>query len=464
VTDSYVVPALVGEGPCFALDSGTSAECQIVTGDQFVPAFLVAGYNPPVFYVTMRQFVGPDPVRSVLSMRIFNVLLALTLWTLAFILGSPKVRMALTASWLVLLTPIGLFFIPSTNPSSWAIISAGLFWAFVYTAFDPGTGNRSHKWLAVVGSAVTLFLGLGSRSDTAFALLISFVAVAVLVLPLSYLRRLPVIALMIGASVLAAYTILQTRLGLAFREFLFSISVPSNVSADQPNAIVKLLLEIPAFLTGMVGGQAPLWTQRSTAVDAQTDGYSYLGFTYGVGWTDTIMPAAVSVLILGTAPFLLIAGTRRTTLRKGAVLLLLVIAIVGVLVFHRAGEGFTQGNIQPRYYYPIILSAFGIVLAGQKVKMSRIQTLLLMSAVAVASMVALRAALGRYVHGQNHSYIQLQEDQGWWWSSTALGADTVWLMGVGATATLAICSWTLMFSTRTAGNLTHDSKAANASL
>ena len=439
----FEVPALVGESPCFALDAGKSAACQSHEQAKFVPAATVDGYNPPLFYNTMRLFVGPDVKSSVIVMRMTNVFLAVSLWGLAFAVASRRTRQALVISWLVLITPVGLFFIPSTNPSSWAIIGAGLFWAFLLVLFQLDEQSRLRRYSAVAGAIVTVVIALGSRTDTAFALGVSLIAVTFISMSQARRSSKKIFVLAAVAAAALVIAVLNSRIGGLARAFLQNFQVPSNQGNDQPNAILKLLLEFPAFVGGLIGLQAPGWTQRTSASDAEMAGYSFTGFTFGVGWTDVLMPASVGIILLALLGFVVSEITRDMDVRGVVLLLFLAGSLAGLIIFVRAGTGFSIGNTQPRYYLPLLLASLGILLSQSRISLTRLQLGGLISAATIASALALRATLGRYVHGQAHSFTNLDSGAGWWWPGFSIGPNGLWMFSVGAASIVGLAVWLL---------------------
>ena len=138
IDNSRKVPALWSSWPpCYVSwpNSDKSAEC--LTNLE-LPLQLVAtnrysrpGEDPVLFYQVMNSFAGDNPINSVNFMRFFNVLISSFSFFLAIYVAPFIVKRAIILSWGLVLIPIGIFNIASTNPSSWTITGIGTLWAFL---------------------------------------------------------------------------------------------------------------------------------------------------------------------------------------------------------------------------------------------------------------------------------------------------------------------------------------------
>ncbi len=91
----------------------------------------VAGGTSPVSSIrrsstwAMSPFVGPNIDVSVVTMRLVNSVLFVALFVALFLLLPSRRRPTLVLAAAVTLVPLGMFLIPSTNPSSWAVVARG---------------------------------------------------------------------------------------------------------------------------------------------------------------------------------------------------------------------------------------------------------------------------------------------------------------------------------------------------
>ena len=423
------VPQQVAEANCFALKDKVNARCTWLLTDDLIETGNVnppSGVYPPVFYGTMRAFVGPDVARSVLLMRMANVAIAVALLALALWVAPIVIRRALAVVWTVGLIPVGIFFIASVNPSSWSITGVGLFWAFAWTILRAPSWRSPRLLLAALGAVLTAAIAVGARSD--MGLPIGLSVVAVLVMEWRRIRaRVPLRWLIAGMLALSAALV---GMAVAFHvgEYLtrFSPSFPSgNPETDQPNPLLKTLLEVPAFVAGIFGGQQP-WTQRESINDWGQAGYTWHGFTYGVGAVDVTNPSIAAVLAGACAAGVLFLGIGRASRRKLVVVGMLATAFLGQIVAMRSLVGFgawwsggVQWSLQPRYFLPLamVIVAFTVAVFPRAVPfLTRVQASILAVLLSIAAVTSLAGTMGRYVHGQDHSWVQLDPATGWWWS------------------------------------------------
>ncbi|WP_338419156.1 DUF2142 domain-containing protein [Cryobacterium breve] len=117
---------------------------------------------PPVFYVVMGLFAGTEVLLSVLLMRVFDVCLFVGLSIAIFILLTQSRRPSLTWGFAIALVPLEMFIIPSTNPSSWAVISTGTLWISLLGFLE--TSGRRKFGLGTL-AVVSTVIGVGARAD-----------------------------------------------------------------------------------------------------------------------------------------------------------------------------------------------------------------------------------------------------------------------------------------------------------
>ena len=121
------------------------------------------GLYPPLFYAAMSTLATTDVPSSVLAMRIMNSAFAVGLLTGVFFALPRRLRPALLVSILATAVPLGMFLLASTNPSSWAILSAATVWICLYGAMLDRARKTRLTALAVFGGVI----GAGARADSA---------------------------------------------------------------------------------------------------------------------------------------------------------------------------------------------------------------------------------------------------------------------------------------------------------
>ena len=267
----------------------------------------------------MNVFVGDDPQRSVLVMRMVNAIVFVALLSVALTVLAPAIRSAV-ASPLPLSWFLGLFIIPSTNPSSWTVTGVIFLWAFGLPWPSERRGGRNGRgcwrsppasryfWRSVHVSMPRHSWRRGDRGVRAHrvdstSVLISFVVLLVLATIglISSPRSAPREAASLGRC--------RARSGTVLTNIVY----------------------LPVYVIGSVGGM-PL------------------------GWNDTVLPPLVpvfGVLVLGA---LMARGLQDAPRSKGIALLVSLGAVAAVPLVFLQREGLGVGEVvQARYLLPLIL-------------------------------------------------------------------------------------------------------------
>jgi hypothetical protein len=434
-----VVPRIIAYPACYVTwPASQSAGC--VSEVDYTPIYTqrldpeVGGY-PGGFYWAMSWLAGRDVVGSVQLMRIVNVGLAAVLLGLALTVTRPAIRRAIALSWGVGIIPVGIFFIASTNPSSWTIIGVGLYWAFLLSALQSLNERNSKAWLSFLGAVATASMALVARNDSGIYLVLSTAAVGLIAWKRSAIPRW---ALALVLSSLAAVS--ATVVFLAYRNWYlsFPLSFPgAQTATDQPNPLVKLLLEVPGFFVGLIGGQRPLNVISDSGFNQSLDGYRPTGVLYGPGWAEMNLPSIVGISSLIAVAIVLAVGFnsyRRT--RVLAFVALVAAAIIQIVIMRAMADFAAFWEVQPRYLVPILLVIIGVGAMNTRVGhaiMTRAQALTVTLLVVVSGSVAWMSIAARYAVGPDASFTNFGQTADWWWE---LGPSRlVWfLIALGATA------------------------------
>lgn len=429
-----VIPENVVRAGCFIRQPERDATCvrlltdRPVLTDRVNPA---SGAYPPAFYAAMHVFVGDDPARSVLLMRLGNSLLAAIMIAGTVALASTRVRIALMVALLIALVPVGAFFLPSTNPSSWAItgvvtVVGSLLSLAELTRQQVGARRdrlqRAGLWsLALLGG----LLAMAARVESIVPITVAAAAAALLARWRGGARTISVVLVGAAASVAALVFALRFRLGTYLETYRLTFP-PGTPASDMPNPAAKMLAELPALLSGVLGAQAPSWIQREAPTDFGLPGYSYIGMLWGIGEVDTRMPSLVGViglLCLGGAIF---TGLSSVRWRKLTALMLGLVAIVTQAFVIRSFVGFgvwgyrpgdVDWALQPRYFWPLVFVIITVSLlrlhGGSRLSAPQIVAFATLGT--VAATVALMATMNRYIHGQGAAWMNVTVGDGWWW-------------------------------------------------
>lgn len=402
---------VVQAAACFAFHSGQAASCPLDETSLLPSArgnWTDHGY-PPVFYSVMNVFVGPDMSVSVIVMRSFNALLFVGTLVALFFLLPLRMRHLLIWGALIAIVPLGVFLIPSINPSSWSVVQASGLWLAV-SGFFVQTGRRKIGLAAL--SVLLMLIGAGARSDSA-AYGVLAVAVAV-VLGWRRDRRffleliLPVILVIIAAA-------------------MFLTSGQSGVltaETDRTQSVYSLIVANLQLLPQLWAGALGLW---------------------GLGWLDTPMPPLVWVLSIVLAGAVAFWGLRTGTPRKWVALLGVAAGLIVVPMYVLVREGVLVGTgVQPRYVYPLMIIFAGVILVGMRrtdLSLSRMQLAVVAIGLSIANSLALHVNMRRYITGLDGTGVNLDREAEWWWN-TPITPMTVWIVGSLAFAVcLATLAW-----------------------
>lgn len=162
---------------CYAFDHDNSAACALAFSDEAPGATLRwdDGNYPWGYYQFQHLLVGSDTARSVLAMRLVNTMIALALMGAIVLLADTALRLSLGVALVTGWVPMGLYFVTSLNPSSWAMTGT-----LAFTAGLLGASRSSgwRRWGLDACAAAGAVLACTSRGDSAFYMLVCTVALA----------------------------------------------------------------------------------------------------------------------------------------------------------------------------------------------------------------------------------------------------------------------------------------------
>jgi hypothetical protein len=314
-----------------------------------------------------------------------------------------------------------IFFVASTNPSSWTITGVGVFWAFLLTFLTSARWRSRRALLNLAAAVLAALIALASRADASVYLGASIIAVTIVAWPRLWVRVRSRWKLVTGLGVAVGALLLLAGTNL-MRYTALSITFPgAYLNNDQPTALVKMLLEFPSFMFGVVGGQAPIWTQRGFEYNTELEGFTSPGFTYGVGWTDVFNPSMAGLFVAAAIAGAFFIGFASYTRRRVVAVAFLLVFVVVQAVIMRAWVGFAPiWYLQPRYFIPIILVILGLSLYRLPVRvrlLNPLQRWTIVILLSVASAVSFTATMWRYTLTQTYAFSNLSTPPEWWWDS-----------------------------------------------
>ena len=409
------VPTPLTTATCYAFHNGESADCWNGEdhGMSEVERANIDRLYPPVFYGTMSLFASTNVAASVMTMKLFNCAVVVGLLTGVFFALPRRLRPALVISVAATAVPLGMFIYGSTNPSSWALLSAATVWICLYGAFLT-EGRR--RWVLAGLAVLGAVMGAGARADSAVYAV--FGVVIALLLALRRPTRSAAVPLVTAAVivVIGVAFYLSAWQGASIVGGLDSERLPLSGSQHVSN-----LLSAPSLWMGALGG-------------------------WGLGWLDTPMPAVVSVFAGAVFWGSFFVGAGRATLRRGLALALAVAAMWLVPVVLLGQSRMMVGElIQPRYLMPLMIITIGVASArwDSANAWRGFRSIAAVVALALANGVALHTNIQRYTTGMDQFTADPGANAEWWWA-WAPSPGLVWVGGGLAFAgALALLIWKL---------------------
>ncbi|MGP3535475.1 DUF2142 domain-containing protein [Microbacterium sp. RD1] len=381
------VPTPVTTATCYAYNNGASADCWNgeAQGLSKVQRANVDRLYPPLFYGAMSVFASPNVAASVLVMKLVNSALVVGVLAGAFFALPRRLRPALLISVIVTAVPLGMFVYGSTNPSSWALLSAAVVWITLYGALQTD-GRR--RWILAGLAVLGTVLGAGARADSAVYAV--FGVGMALVLGLRW-KRPPLVPTVTAAVIVV--------LSVAFYLSAWQgSSIVGGIDSDRPplsgSQHLSNLLSAPTLWAGAQGG-------------------------WGLGWLDTPMPAVVMVLAGAVFWGAFFVGGGRASVRRGVAIALGVAAMWLVPVVLLGQSRMLVGElIQPRYLLPLMIVTIGV--ASARLDIARawagFRAWAVVAALALANVVALHTNIQRYTTGLDRFTADPGADAEWWWA------------------------------------------------
>lgn len=406
-TPSKLVPKLVYESAnCYAYQAEQSAACQnLDLSGATIEMSLAEHANtknlyPPLFYAVNSVFVTEDPHTSVISIRLFNSFLAVTLLAVLFFLLPLHLRHL--PIWAIAATsvPLGMFIIPSTNPSSWAVISAGVL-LFSLLGFFQTSGLR--QFLLAMLSVIAVLIGAGARGDS--GLYSALIAVIAVFMTFKAQRRyavsliVPFIIVVIGA-----YFFLSTNQASQAAAGLAGAADPTLTTAE---LLLLNTIRMPLLWLGVFG-------------------------SWGLGWLDTILPQTVWITSLISFVILIILGVNR--LRQRTVIAAIVVGFAMFLIplyVLVKSQAIVGTLVQPRYILPLMIVLAGLMVyrgLGQTNKYLAFIPWLAVVLLSGANALSLHRNIRRYTTGVDATGWNLDQSIEWWWN-IPISPMGVWIIG-----------------------------------
>jgi hypothetical protein len=442
--EGILIPESLREGIyCYYHNPFQSAGCQPAMDGSDARPDVGFAHNNPVrnlypngFYNFFNLFKVPSIETTALNVRFINIGIFLGLGVLLFFTLPLRLRTPWIWMWVIGLVPMGMFVIPSSNPSSWAIMAV------------------ASGWIALLGY-------LETRGPRAWILLGVYIFAALLAVS----ARVDAV-LYLGLVSLVAVWLSSTR-GIDLVKKLWPGIIPLT-------GVVVALIINPANLSRIFGGlgrrsdytDQPLpWTPSADVYDGTGVDWALLwsnfwnipGLWLGIfggspwgalGWLDTPMPQIVLAGTLAVLVTIFIFAIRTADSQKLIAIAIMAIALWGMPLYLLQLGGFVAGEqVQPRYMLPLMMVLLGIMVLtpkGEPLLKKPGELWFVLGALSLANAIALHSNLRRYTTGIKVQGFNLDSPIEWWWRflPDAIGPTALWAIGALSFAALL---WFLLF-------------------
>lgn len=375
---------------CYAFKPDTNASCaDLLTNIVLVSTTRVnqtAGLYPGGYYEVMGLFVGSDPDRSVLVMRLFNAVIAIALLGTGLLLAPRGIARSLGVATVIVYVPMGLFIVPSTNPSSWALTGIASVWVFGLSMMMMNTWRRRRTWLLAAGAVFGAALAMSARLDAAVYVGITAAVIAVIVGWRGVLRQWIGALVLVGVSLAGLWVFIATEPPVA----------PGGEALGTSDQNVGLLLtnivNAPVYLQQVVGG--PL------------------------GWYDVNLPTWVpmtGILIVGMVIYRQLAQGPSRVLAASVLAFAAVLAVP--VAFLQLGGLVVGELVQPRYFLPLMLVFVATASVSPMIRRSapwpRPVVLVIVPALTISAILSYWYTAHRYAAGSTQGLFDLDLEITW---------------------------------------------------
>ena len=439
----YIPEALREAIYCYYHNPTQSAGCQpFLDGTDPRPDVPFAHNNPSRnlypdgYYQFQNLFQTVNIEATALTIRFVNLGVFLVVGFGLFFALPLRLRQTWVWMWALGVVPMGMFIIPSSNPSSWAITAVAAGWIALLGYLET---TKTRSWILGLTFLAMIGLAVSARIDS--VLYLGFAAILAVWLSPTRGRELLMktwigligVAIAAVALIINPANLARVVRGIGQRSDVYENPLPW-VSAGEvidPNAFDWALLwnnfwNIPGLWLGIFGG-----------------------FPWGsLGWLDTSLP---QIVLTGT--MLAVAGVAFIALkvanRQKIIGLLIALGALWFMPLYLLQlGGFQAGEeFQARYLMPLMMVLLGILVltpTGVPLITDRTRLWLILGGLSLANAIALHTNIRRYTTGVKVQGFNLDSPREWWWPffPDFIGPNLVWAIGTLAFATLV---WILLF-------------------
>lgn len=393
---------------CFIFYPDQSAQCKWDERSKSTTLMANNGLYPQGEYKLLNSLVTNNPYHSVVGMRLLNSLIFILLFILAIRLSTGFGKLAAFISVLLTLIPLGIFIIPSVNPSGWAFTAAATNWVFLKNILDNPSKSQTYKIVNFSLFLATILMAMSSRWDVMTYIVMS--TFAILISNFKKIKKVEKFYLIsIGAIIL----------------WLAYLGLFSRLTSGSSN------------LTGLGGGNSDLsfsFLLRNSLENFMNLYAGSTGYVWGIGWLDTHIPELVSIFGLLCWGIWISRLLPQKNIRSYFSTLFTLLALIVIPIYVLVSEKLLVGQqVQPRYLLPLLPIFFGITIYNASesnftianLKSSTYLTSILLG---ITNFLSLHTNLRRYLTGLDVTDFNLNHNVEWWWN-TGISPNAVLVIG-----------------------------------
>jgi hypothetical protein len=379
-------------------------------------------------YKALSLLVSDNPVSSLLSMRVFGGIIACVLVLAILILADTKKRAAFLISWIAVISPHGLFFISSINPTGWSFLSVSTSWLFLLMLIENPWSNRSNKirgTVLFVFLLISMLIGLASRWDT-WVFLAATYAVSVFIANIDkHWISLSRLALFVGSAIGIALVV--SRFNPKMGYFLEFNPVQNQTGMGLGQYLQYILVHLVEFPAGVFGSD---W------------GWGGLGGLY------PSTPPVVGIVGLAFAISIIIVATLKLNINQIIASSFIALLMLGATFQQQnVGRFYVGDMVAPRYLMGLVAVFLAvIVLTSERglqffdIPHFRFGSI---AAIALTHSLALYSNMDRFITfglGTTGTFKGFNQTGRWWWN-TSVSPYMVWALGTASFVLFLFSAW-----------------------
>jgi hypothetical protein len=389
-----------------------SSEAQ--SGD-YARVVLASPTRKSPFYSILNVFVTKNTTQSVLILRIFNSFISALIFFALLYFGTNRSRIASISAWTFTIVPIIIATLWQPNPRSWGYLSVMSSWVLLHVALSKNDFKRNKQICLWIAFTFSLLLAFTSRVDA--SLFSIFACGIVLAAHLFKEGRLKPKQLVIASSIFLAVFLMVRFLSTSIKwytQFSFNAVFSGNQS-------LFVLIHLPENIADGLG----------------------LGLRYPDLGPNSIGIIGIGLYAVAITSWLLAANRLQMLVTTSAFGFML-------LAMFQIAFNWTEANEASGVYVVALLTVCLGFAATYSEKINYFPSTVIQRVVVIL-LVSISHALTLYSKfewsvsesSSNDSYTKLSLNDGWWWNS-AIGPNTVYLLGAFAFPAWLYASWAVV--------------------